>query len=95
MNKNHTNLPDRAYFQICGRDPLRDEAFLWQKLLQTHSGTESKIHLYSGLPHGFWRFLQLKASQQWLDDLVEGIGFLSATKSADISAQAVLKVKGL
>ncbi|OKL56407.1 hypothetical protein UA08_08049 [Talaromyces atroroseus] len=95
LNENHKNLPVRAYFQICGRDPLRDEAFLWQKLLEKHSGTKYKIHLYSGLPHGFWRFLQLKASQEWLDDVVEGIGFLSAPQDADTSSEIGLKVKGL
>lgn len=76
LNKDHTNLPGRAYFQICGGDPLRDEAFLWQKLLREHSGTRSKVHLYSGMPHGFWRFLDMPASREWLDDLVDGVGFL-------------------
>ncbi|KAL9636855.1 MAG: hypothetical protein Q9164_002559 [Protoblastenia rupestris] len=75
------------------QDPLRDEAFLWQKLLQKHSGTKTKIHLYSGMPHGFWRFLQLKASQEWLDDLVEGIGFLCA--SEDEVKQTNLIIKGI
>jgi len=73
LNETHSNLPSRAYFQICGGDVLRDEAFLWQKLLRKHSGTISKTHLYSGMPHGFWGFLQMKASQEWLEDLVEGI----------------------
>ncbi|KAL2821795.1 Alpha/Beta hydrolase protein [Aspergillus cavernicola] len=76
LNKGHSGLPGRAYFQICGRDPLRDEAFLWQKLLKEYSGTKSKIHVYSGQPHGFWRFLQMEVSRGWLDDVVEGIAFL-------------------
>ncbi|KAK4646995.1 uncharacterized protein QC761_0024720 [Podospora bellae-mahoneyi] len=76
LNKDHNNLPKRAYFQICGRDPLRDEAFLWQKLLEKHSGTRSRVHLYTGMPHGFWRFLEMKASQEWLDDLLDGIRYL-------------------
>ncbi|KAB5554872.1 hypothetical protein GE09DRAFT_142470 [Coniochaeta sp. 2T2.1] len=28
LNKDHTNLPTRAYLQVFGRDPLRGEAFL-------------------------------------------------------------------
>ncbi|KAH6652734.1 Alpha/Beta hydrolase protein, partial [Truncatella angustata] len=76
LNKDHSNLPTRAYFQICGLDPLRDEAFLWEKLIRKHSSTKSKLHIYSGLPHGFWRFAQIDASQKWLDDLIEGIRFL-------------------
>ncbi|KAK9784539.1 putative Esterase/lipase/thioesterase [Seiridium cardinale] len=76
LNDSHAGLPRRAYFQICGLDPLRDEGFLWEKLLQKHSGARSKVHVYSGLPHGFWRFTQIKASAEWLDDLSEGIHFL-------------------
>ncbi|XWW92242.1 hypothetical protein V2A60_000165 [Cordyceps javanica] len=96
LNKDHTNLPTRAYFQICGLDLLRDETFLWQKLLQRHSSTKSKIHLYSGLPHGFWRFLQLEASKEWLDDLVEGIRFLLLPQDEFVSTKETdLTVKGL
>lgn len=93
LNPDHSNLPKRAYFQICGRDPLRDEAFLWIKLLQAHSGTRSKIHLYSGMPHGFWRFLQMKASQDWLDDLLDGVGFLCLPK--DEVEETKMEIKGL
>ncbi|PQE17102.1 AB hydrolase superfamily protein [Rutstroemia sp. NJR-2017a BBW] len=93
LNTNHSNLPKRAYFQICGRDPLRDEAFLWRKLLQKHSGTKSKTHLYSGMPHGFWRFLQMKASKEWPDDMVEGIRFL--VTSEEQAEESVIEVKAL
>ena len=79
------------YFQICGQDPLRDEAFLWQKLLQKYSGTKTKIHLYSGMPHGFWRFLQLKAGQEWLYDLVEGIEFLCASEDEVKETNLIIK----
>jgi acetyl esterase/lipase len=93
LNRDHSGLPKRAYFQICGRDPLRDEAFLWEKLLQQHSGTKSRIHLYSGMPHGFWRFLQMRASQEWLSDLEEGVRFLCAADGE--SAERDLIIKGL
>ncbi|KAL4757485.1 Alpha/Beta hydrolase protein [Aspergillus foveolatus] len=43
LNKDQTGLSGRAYFQICGRDPLRDEAFLWQKLLAEYSGTKTRL----------------------------------------------------
>jgi acetyl esterase/lipase len=92
LNKDHSKLPGRAYFQICGRDPLRDEAILWQRLLERHSGTKSKIHLYSGQPHGFWRFLQKEVSQGWLDDVVDGIGFLCAEEERAQQTELVVKV---
>ncbi|KAK3339653.1 Alpha/Beta hydrolase protein, partial [Lasiosphaeria hispida] len=91
LNQDHSNLPKRAYFQICGRDPLRDEAFLWQKLLEEHSATASKIHLYTGMPHGFWRFLDMQASQEWLDDLVDGVGFLCRPEEDVAETEMVVK----
>lgn len=92
LNSDHSSLPTRAYFQICGGDPLRDEALLWQKLLQERSGTKTKVHLYSGMPHGFWRFLQMKASQEWLEDLLQGVRFLCAPED---EVEASLIIKGI
>ncbi|PVH90421.1 hypothetical protein DM02DRAFT_680512 [Periconia macrospinosa] len=34
LNKSHAGLPKRVYLQVCGRDPLRDEAFLWEKFVR-------------------------------------------------------------
>ncbi|KAK4178433.1 AB hydrolase superfamily protein B1A11.02 [Triangularia setosa] len=93
LNKDHRELPKRVYFQICGRDPLRDEAFLWKKLLEGHSGTKSMVHLYTGMPHGFWRFLEMKTSQEWLEDLVEGIRYLCEPE--DEAKKTKLIVKGV
>ncbi|KAK0724660.1 Alpha/Beta hydrolase protein [Lasiosphaeris hirsuta] len=91
LNDDHTSLPKRAYFQICGRDPLRDEAFLWQKLLQEYSGTKSKIDMYTGMPHGFWRFLDMQASHEWLDDLVVGVGSLFRPEGGVGETEMVVK----
>jgi len=77
LNESHENLPQRVYLQVCGRDPLRDEAFLWEKMVRETSGgrLRSKIHLYAGLPHGFLRLLGMRASLKWIGDLVEGVRF--------------------
>lgn len=72
----HSSLPTRAYFQIGGLDPLRDEGMLFARLLRDESGAKTLIHMYSGLPHGFWRFQQLPVSRDWDKDLVEGTRFL-------------------
>jgi acetyl esterase/lipase len=76
LNPDHTRLPPRAYFQICGLDPIRDEAFLFDRLLREHSGSKTKVDLYDGVPHGFWRFQQLPSSKWWADDLFQGTKFL-------------------
>ncbi|KKK14140.1 hypothetical protein P175DRAFT_0496077 [Aspergillus ochraceoroseus IBT 24754] len=76
LHPDHSGLPTRAYFQIAGLDPIRDEAILFAKLLREHSGAETKIDMYDGLPHGFWRFQELRAAQTWHVDLYEGTKFL-------------------
>ena len=69
-------MPPRAYFQICGLDPIRDEAFLFDRLLREHSGSKTKVDVYDGLPHGFWRFQELPAAKAWAGDLFNGTQFL-------------------
>lgn len=76
LNPDHTNLPARAYFQVAGLDPIRDEALLFSRLLQEESGTNTLVHVYDGLPHGFWRFQQLPTSQEWEEDLFQATRFL-------------------
>ncbi|KAI5919323.1 Alpha/Beta hydrolase protein [Camillea tinctor] len=76
LNPDHTKLPLRAYFQIAGLDPIRDEALLFARLLREHSGSKTLVHLYDGLPHGFWRFQELPAARSWAGDLYEGTQFL-------------------
>ncbi|KAA8563957.1 hypothetical protein EYC84_011960 [Monilinia fructicola] len=41
----HRDLPP-TYFQICGLDPLRDEGFIYEDLLQ-ESGVETKAQVYT------------------------------------------------
>ncbi|ORY70426.1 Alpha/beta hydrolase fold-3, partial [Pseudomassariella vexata] len=76
LNPVHYNLPMRAYFQIVGLDPIRDEGLLFARLLRDYSGAKTLVHMYDGLPHGFWRFQQLPASKEWAEDLFEGTKFL-------------------
>ncbi|KAI7969651.1 hypothetical protein EIK77_000898 [Talaromyces pinophilus] len=75
-NPDHSGLPTRAYFQIAGLDPIRDNALLFAKLLREQSNAETKIDLYDDLPHGFWRFQKLPAAQRWHIDIYEGTKFL-------------------
>ncbi|KAI9842752.1 MAG: hypothetical protein M1837_006935 [Sclerophora amabilis] len=38
----HSDLPP-TYFQICGMDPLRDEGFLYDKVLREEAGVKTKV----------------------------------------------------
>jgi acetyl esterase/lipase len=51
----HAGLPP-MYFQVCGMDPLRDEALIYEKVLREDYGVKTKLDVYPGLPHGFWIF---------------------------------------
>ncbi|KAF8580617.1 alpha/beta-hydrolase [Ramaria rubella] len=70
-----------AYLQICGLDPLRDEAFLYGKLLR-ESGVPTKVAVYPGLPHAFWYPAPLiSGAKMYRMDTVEGIKWLIETKT--------------
>jgi acetyl esterase/lipase len=71
----HKNLP-AALFQIDGLDPLRDEALIYDDILQSQ-GTKTKVYLYPGLPHGHWGFFPfLKSADKFRREQVEGMGWL-------------------
>ncbi|KAH9970448.1 Alpha/Beta hydrolase protein [Russula compacta] len=68
----HANLPP-AFFQICGLDPLRDDGFLYARLLK-EAGVKTDTKVYPGLPHSFmWGCPQLKASEQFQSDVRTGL----------------------
>ncbi|KAF8521194.1 alpha/beta hydrolase fold-domain-containing protein [Hysterangium stoloniferum] len=65
-----------AYIQIAGMDPLRDEAFLYARLLR-EAGIATKIDVYPGFPHAFQLFSPaLLASRRQNSQLREGIEWL-------------------
>jgi acetyl esterase/lipase len=77
---NFKGLPP-TFFQICGMDPLRDEAILYERLLRENYDTKTSIKLYPGLPHGFWSFCPtLKSSKGFVEDTVEGVSWLLKQK---------------
>lgn len=46
----HKHLPP-AYLQVCGLDPLRDEALIYGRVLREEAGVKTKIDIYKGLGH--------------------------------------------
>ncbi|KAF2201168.1 hypothetical protein GQ43DRAFT_440856 [Delitschia confertaspora ATCC 74209] len=72
---NSTKLP-RAYFQVCGMDPLRDEGILYERVLR-ESGVETRLDLYEGYGHMFWtNYPELERSRKFGLDTVEGVRWL-------------------
>lgn len=72
----HKGLPP-AYFQICGLDPLRDEALIAERIMREEEGIKTKVDMYPGMPHGFWSIApQLKVSQKFVEDSVKGVEWL-------------------
>ncbi|OAA59738.1 alpha/beta hydrolase fold-3 domain protein [Niveomyces insectorum RCEF 264] len=64
-----------AYFQICGRDPLRDEGLAYADALLA-AGVPTRVNVYPGLPHAFWIFPEISATQTAAQDLVRGVRWL-------------------
>ncbi|KAJ5385693.1 hypothetical protein N7509_008234 [Penicillium cosmopolitanum] len=58
-----------THFHIAGRDILRDQAFLFMQKLDRNR-IPTSMNVYPGLPHGFRRYRDLKATQQWFKDHV-------------------------
>lgn len=74
----HYDLVPRMYQQICGRDPARDEALIFDDILrQKDSGVEAKMNFYAGMPHCFWIALRhLPESDRRERETIEGFGWL-------------------
>ena len=76
-----------VYFQICGMDPLRDDAIIYDKMLRA-AGRKTLVHMYPGLVHAGWGFFpSLKLSQQAKVDFCIGLGWLLDMKPRE-DAQA-------
>jgi acetyl esterase/lipase len=69
-----------TFFQICGADPLRDEALIYDRELR-RLGVTTQVKMYPGLPHGFWSiFPTWGKSQSFVDDTIQGVAWLLEQK---------------
>ena len=74
--ESHAGIAKKAYFAICGWDPRRDEALVFEKMLED-AGVTTKSDMYPGLPHGFWTTVpDLPVSRDWLVKLLDGIRWM-------------------
>ncbi|KAI0126225.1 putative lipase/esterase [Xylariales sp. AK1849] len=55
---------------VCGHDVLRDEALLYATKLK-NIGVPTKVHIFPGLPHGFFNFFQLPSHKRWIEVHIE------------------------
>lgn len=62
---------------ICGLDPLRDEALIYERILREECGVTTMLQVYPGVPHGFHNFFsELKVAQKYMKDAVDAVGWL-------------------
>ncbi|GJJ13723.1 hypothetical protein Clacol_007979 [Clathrus columnatus] len=65
-----------AYIQISGLDILRDEAFLYERLLK-EAGVPTRVDVYPGLPHGFhMAFSHFKETKRQKEEFKNGLNWL-------------------
>ncbi|KAJ4356666.1 uncharacterized protein N0V89_004702 [Didymosphaeria variabile] len=66
----------KAYFQVCGLDPLRDEAVLYDRKLR-EAGVLTRFDLYAGYGHMFWtNYPEMKRSMEFVEDTLNGVRWL-------------------
>ncbi|KAI0301656.1 Alpha/Beta hydrolase protein [Multifurca ochricompacta] len=71
----HVGLPP-TFFQICGLDPLRDDAFLYDRILR-EAGCKTHVNVYPGLPHVFYvEYPSLQSSEKYQSDIRIGLRWL-------------------
>ncbi|RDX46295.1 Alpha/beta hydrolase fold-3 [Lentinus brumalis] len=67
-----------AFITYNGRDPLRDDARLWAKVL-SEAGVKVKTECYPGVPHGFYySFPMISLARRVDQDTREGLRWLLA-----------------
>ncbi|KAI4947437.1 hypothetical protein J4E91_006791 [Alternaria rosae] len=66
----------KAFFQVGGLDPLRDEAVLYDRKLR-ESGVLTRFELYKGFGHMFWtNYPELEESRGFVEDTLMGVRWL-------------------
>ncbi|KAG9190349.1 hypothetical protein G6011_08437 [Alternaria panax] len=66
----------KAFFQVGGLDPLRDEAVLYDRVLR-ESRVLTRFELYAGYGHMFWtNYPELAESNKFVEDTLKGVRWL-------------------
>jgi acetyl esterase/lipase len=66
----------KAFFQVAGLDPLRDEAVLYDRVLR-EVGVLTRFELYGGYGHMFWtNWPEMESSERFVRDTLKGVSWL-------------------
>ncbi len=66
----------KAFFQVCGLDPLRDEGVLYDRKLR-EAGVLTRFELYKGHGHMFWtNYPNMEMSRRFVEDTLRGVRWL-------------------
>lgn len=66
----------KAFFQVGGLDPLRDEAVMYDRKLR-EAGVLTRFELYAGYGHMFWtNYPELEESSRFVEDTLRGVRWL-------------------
>lgn len=66
----------KAFFQVAGVDPLRDEGVLYDRVLR-EAGVLTRFELYNGFGHMFWaNYPEMEASKKFVADTLVGMKWL-------------------
>jgi acetyl esterase/lipase len=66
----------KAFFQVGGLDPLRDEAVLYDRVLR-EAGVLTRFELYGGFGHMFWtNWPEMERSKMFVEDTLRGVRWL-------------------
>jgi acetyl esterase/lipase len=82
----------KAFFQVGGLDPLRDEAVLYDRVLR-EAGVLTRFELYAGFGHMFWtNWPEMEKSKSFVQDTVVGMKWL-LERWEDVSSQEIKQVQ--
>jgi len=66
----------KAFFQVGGLDPLRDEAVMYDRVLR-EAGVLTRFELYGGYGHMYWtNYPELDMSVKFVEDTLAGVKWL-------------------
>ena len=67
----------KAFLQVAGMDPLRDESLIYERALREEWGVETRMKVYEGYGHMFWtNWPEMAESRVYWKDMIEGMRWL-------------------
>lgn len=67
----------KAFFQVAGMDPLRDQSLIYERALREEWLVDTRLVVYSGYGHMFWtNWPEMDESKKYWRDMVDGMRWL-------------------